>query len=243
VVRLASSRLPLPTTLALSSLILQHYSLPLVTLFILFLYSIFSFYFSVLLLHCTGYSVGSSIIPGRDVSPFASVRTVPVFIVEDLRIPSIIPPEPELPILIEDDDDPPVSFGFEESEELRRKLWIDRRPHRVYEGDVRGAGAEGGMGERKNEAGDGGRDSEREGDGAGEWRTEGGRKGLNQQEDRGRGENEREKEGGREAEGVYSSVAAALSEAFSIASGRFTRKRNSGSDRALRGEKQHGNGP
>jgi hypothetical protein len=190
-----------------------------------------------LLIRYTDYSVGSSIIPGRDVSPFASVRTVPVFIVEDLRIPSIIPPEPELPILIEDDDDSPVSFGFEESEELRKKLWIERRPHRVYEGDVRGAGAEGGMGERKNEAGDGGRDSERDGNGAGEWRMEGGRKGLNQQGDRGRGESEGEKEGEREAEGVYSSVAAALSDAFNIASGRFTRLRNRGSDRVFRGEK------
>jgi hypothetical protein len=176
------------------------------------------------------------------VSPFASVRTVPVFIVEDLRIPTIIPSEPELPILIDDDDDPPVSFGFEESEELRRKLWIERRPHRVYEGDVRGAGAEGVMGEINNEAGDGGRDSERERDGAGEWRVEGEREGIDQQRDRGRRDSDGEKGVEREGEGVYSSVPAALSEAFSIASGRFTKKGNRGSDREPRGEKQHGNG-
>lgn len=173
------------------------------------------------------------------MSPFASVRTVPVFIVEDLRIPSIIPSEPELPILIEDDDDPPVSFGFEESEELRRRLWVEKRPHRVYGGDVRGgggAGAEGGMGERKNEAGDEMRDSEREGGASGEWIVEGEIKASDREgSSRGRGECE------GEGEGVYSTVAAALSEAFSIASGRFTKRGSRESGRVLRGENYDGN--
>lgn len=204
-----------------------------------------SFYFSILFLYFAGDSVGSSIIPGRDVSPFASVRTVPVFIVEDLRIPSIIPSEPELPILIEDDDDPPVSFGFEESEELRRRLWVEKRPHRVYGGDVRGgggAGAEGGMGERKNEAGDGMRDSEREGGASGEWIVEGEIKASDRKgSSRGRGESEGEKEGEGEGEGVYSTVAAALSEAFSIASGRFTKRGSRESGRVPRGENYDGN--
>lgn len=170
------------------------------------------------------------------MSPFAIVRTVPVFIVEDLRIPSIIPFEPELPILIEDDDDPPVSFGFEESEELRRRLWIERRPHRVYGGGRRGAaGAEGGMGEIKNEVGDRERDNER----AGECRVESESQGRDQQGNQGRGEEDKDedKEVEKEGEGVYSTVAAALSEAFSIASGRFTKSGSRGSAIVQRGER------
>lgn len=161
---------------------------------------------------------GSSIIPGRDVSPFASVRTVPVFIVEDLRVPSIIPSEPELPILVENDEDPPISFGYEESEELRRKLWIEKRPHRVYVRDRR-AGSEIGMGGVQYALGDRGRNSGSEGGSEGEWGLEPERSGLRvaQGSDGGSGL------GARRGEGVYSSVAAALSEAFSIASGRFTR--------------------
>ena len=54
-----------------------------------------------------------------------------MLVMEDLRIPHIIPPEPDLPILIENDEDPPLSFGFEECEALRRREWIEMRPHRA----------------------------------------------------------------------------------------------------------------
>lgn len=120
-------------------------------------------------------------LPGKDVSPFASVRTVVVLVLEDLRIPNIIPPEPELPILIENDEDPPLSFGLEESEALRRKEWIEKRPHRAASRECAATTACGGAVSQAMK-----------------------------------------EEGSEGPQGIYTCVSAALSEAYSIASGRPT---------------------
>ena len=64
------------------------------------------------------------------ISPFSTIRTVSVFVLEDLRHSSVIPKEPALPILVEDDDEAPICVGGSEWEEMRRKQWESSRPHR-----------------------------------------------------------------------------------------------------------------
>ena len=108
------------------------------------------------------------------------MRCVTVLVLEDLRIPNIIPPEPDLPLLIENDEDPPLSFGLEESEALRRKEWIERRPHRAASRSTSTATTSTTLSHAV------------------------------------------EDEGRDHTKGVYTCVAAALSEAYSIASGRPT---------------------
>jgi hypothetical protein len=51
---------------------------------------------------------------------------------ENLRKSGLVPCEPDLPILIEDDDEAPICIGAEEGEEQRRKAWDSKRPHRVH---------------------------------------------------------------------------------------------------------------
>lgn len=114
---------------------------------------------------------------------------------ENLRKPGLVPCEPDLPILIEEDDDAPISIGLEEGEAQRKKCWELKRPHRVkvpmctYRTDT---------------VHDGGR------------AIEASRKMIKDLKC-----NE-EEAGGEGGEGVYTSVHAALSEAFAIASGRPT---------------------
>lgn len=108
-----------------------------------------------------------------------------------------MPCEPDLPILIEEDDDAPISIGLEEGEAQRRKCWELKRPHRVkvpkctYRTDtVHGGGRA----------------------------IDASRKMIKDVECR----VEEAEAGGEGGEGVYTSVHAALSEAFAIASGRPT---------------------
>lgn len=51
---------------------------------------------------------------------------------ENLRKSGLVPCEPDLPILIEDDDEAPICMGAEEGEAQRRKAWESKRPHRVH---------------------------------------------------------------------------------------------------------------
>lgn len=51
---------------------------------------------------------------------------------ENLRKSGLVPCEPDVPILIEDDDEAPICIGAEEGEAQRRKAWESKRPHRVY---------------------------------------------------------------------------------------------------------------
>lgn len=60
------------------------------------------------------------------------MRTVTVFVMENLRKSGLVPCEPDLPILIEDDDEAPICIGAEEGEAQRRKAWESKRPHRVH---------------------------------------------------------------------------------------------------------------
>lgn len=131
------------------------------------------------------------------------VRTVTVYVLENLRKPGLVPCEPDLPILIEDDDDAPISIGLEEGEAQRRKSWELKRPHRVnvpmctYRTDTVHDGRHAIEASRKMM-----KDAE--------CRVE-------------------EAEEGEQGEGVYTSVHAALSEAFAIASGRPTVTNDHGS--------------
>lgn len=122
------------------------------------------------------------------------VRTVTVYVLENLRKPGLVPCEPDLPILIEEDDDAPISIGLEEGEAQRRKSWELKRPHRVNvpmctyrTGTVHD----------------------------GRHAMEASSKMIKDLECRVEAE-------GEQGEGVYTSVHAALSEAFAIASGRPT---------------------
>ena len=70
--------------------------------------------------------------PKKDMSmsPHAHVRTVTVYVLEDLRLPSLIPSEPLMPIAVEEDEDAPFCVGGKEEEEMRKRKWVEMRPHR-----------------------------------------------------------------------------------------------------------------
>ena len=125
---------------------------------------------------------------GQDIKPLNPVRTVTVFVMENLRKSGLVPCEPDVPILIEDDDEAPICIGAEEGEAQRRKAWESKRPHRVYVPTST-------------------------------YRT------VTEQDGRGvlgaSGKVMKNVESSIE-EGVYTSVHAALSESFAIASGRPT---------------------
>jgi hypothetical protein len=56
---------------------------------------------------------------------------VPIILVENTRAAGVVPPEPPLPELVEDDDDAPLCVGEDESVAKRQRDWDARRPHRV----------------------------------------------------------------------------------------------------------------
>ena len=70
-------------------------------------------------------------LPGKDMSQHAIVRTCTVYVLEDLRISSVVPKEPEQPVLVENDEEAPLCVGDEEEEERLKKNWIENRPHRA----------------------------------------------------------------------------------------------------------------
>ena len=70
-------------------------------------------------------------IHGKDISPYADVRTVIVFVLEDLGLASLIPAEPLMPVTIEGDEDAPLCVGRKEEEEMQKRKWVEMRPHRA----------------------------------------------------------------------------------------------------------------
>lgn len=56
---------------------------------------------------------------------------IPIILVENTRATGVVPPEPPLPELVEEDDEAPISIGEEESAAKRQRDWEARRPHRV----------------------------------------------------------------------------------------------------------------
>ena len=58
-------------------------------------------------------------------------RIMPVFVLEDLAIPGVIPEDPVLPDLEEDDMECALAIGRQEFEEYRARKWAEQRPHQV----------------------------------------------------------------------------------------------------------------
>ena len=58
-------------------------------------------------------------------------RTMPVFVLEDLAIPGVIPEDPVLPDLEEDDMECALAIGGDEFEDYRARKWAGQRPHLV----------------------------------------------------------------------------------------------------------------
>lgn len=54
-----------------------------------------------------------------------------VLILEDLSLPGVVPAEPLLPELEEDDDDAPIPIGLQDFAKYRAEQWIKARPHLV----------------------------------------------------------------------------------------------------------------
>ena len=70
-------------------------------------------------------------IRGKDISPYADVRTVTVFVLEDLGLSTLMPSEPLMPVTVEDDEDAPLCVGGKEEEEMKKRKWVEMRPHRA----------------------------------------------------------------------------------------------------------------
>ena len=54
-----------------------------------------------------------------------------VLILEDLSLPGVVPPEPPLPELEEEDDDAPIPIGQQDFTQYRAEQWVKARPHLV----------------------------------------------------------------------------------------------------------------
>jgi len=58
-------------------------------------------------------------------------QTVPIFVLENLLLPGVVPPEPAYEEVESDDDEAPLCVGGEEAVVKRRADWEAKRPHRV----------------------------------------------------------------------------------------------------------------
>jgi hypothetical protein len=54
-----------------------------------------------------------------------------VYILEDLSLPAVTPPEPVLPALVSSDDEPAIDIGYEESLVERQRVWDSNKPYHV----------------------------------------------------------------------------------------------------------------
>eukprot|EP00596_Hydrurales_sp_CCMP1899_P001896 CAMPEP_0119040364 /NCGR_PEP_ID=MMETSP1177-20130426/10259_1 /TAXON_ID=2985 /ORGANISM="Ochromonas sp, Strain CCMP1899" /LENGTH=112 /DNA_ID=CAMNT_0007005335 /DNA_START=184 /DNA_END=519 /DNA_ORIENTATION=+ len=71
-------------------------------------------------------------MPEKARSPHAMISVVSIFLVEDLSVESMVPPEPPLEVLEDGDEDMPIAIGGSENELKNIQEWEDSRPYKGF---------------------------------------------------------------------------------------------------------------